>query len=113
MKNKTNLKCLKTIMKNDKPLTRFYTSLIIQKPKSEMAIKWCFKNGYTEFVNKYGDPSEVKRIIDKSKIKIQKLKQKLKQKQNNKKKKDEKCIKPKTDKKVKKIEKCFSKMKIK
>jgi len=44
-------------------LAKFYTSLLRQNPKSEMAIRWCLKNGFVKHIEAFAD-SRVKKIAE-------------------------------------------------
>lgn len=43
--------------------TLFYTSLIRQNPKSEMAMKWCMKNKMQKYAQKHGNKQLYKSVL--------------------------------------------------
>lgn len=59
----------------EESLALFYSSLLKQNPKSQMAIKWCLKNKMEKHVQKYADKktyNNIKKGMEICKIKKKK-----------------------------------------
>lgn len=55
-------------------LVIYYTSMVRQKPKSQLAISWCIENGYEKHAEKYAHPKTYAAIIQERKKKKEKKK---------------------------------------
>ena len=65
-------------------LLSFYTSLLRQNPKSEMAIKWCLQNNQREYAENIADKKTFSTIVNKTKNKVKIGQKNIKDIQKNK-----------------------------